>query len=83
MLNNSSLTRKKNLNSCSKTHFQPLNSTIFLSPSILVPKSRGNEFYPDMASPNSGLSKVMLYFAFHRNIKLQVTALRVDFDKNT
>ena len=68
MLNNSSLTRKKNLNICSKTHFQPLNSTIFLSPCILVPESRGNEFYPDMARPNSVLSKVMSYLAFHRNI---------------
>ena len=67
-LNNSSLTRKKILIFVQKLTFSHWTWPFFLSPCILA---------PDMASPNSVLSKVMPYFAFHHNIKLQVRVLNL------
>ena len=57
-----------------------MNLTTFTTFSITLyfrPKRRANEFYPDLASPSSVLSKVMSFFAFVVMIKLQVRVLRL------
>ena len=54
----------KNNNIWSKTNFKILNST---NVSITLYVRPAKKLYPNLARPNSVLSKVMSFFAFHRN----------------
>ena len=69
---------KKGLNIFDQKHTLN-NQPPFLSPFIFAAKSRANEFCPDLASPDSVLSKVMSFLSVLSivMIKLQVRVLRL------
>ena len=77
MLNNSSHTTKKILIFDQKHTLSHWIPSIFLSPCVFAPKSRANEFCPDLASPNSVLQKWCLSLLSIVMIKLQVRVLRL------